>query len=258
MPFKGFVVEIFSFSFSSHPNECESYDSDEVDVPQWLNSHFFRKILTQYFKIPELRFVNVKFFPASAKGDYYMSVMFRVVVEYEISKNDDASKIFLISKTMPEQEGPAKELLDESHIFKTEIEMFEEILREMGDNTSFGASCIYHSLKPQQVMVFEDLLPLGYAIVRRFANAEELQAALTKLAKWHAVSFKLLKEQTKLFGHLQYDISTLPNILKQPYITEALRHFRNMLDNVERLRPYRKYFEPIHKKGNPELCEYST
>ncbi|TDG48821.1 hypothetical protein AWZ03_004724 [Drosophila navojoa] len=239
------------------PTESECYDSDELDVPQWLNDHFFREILAEHFKIPELKVVDVNFLPACAKGDHCLSAMFRAVVEYETTKNNNASRISLIIKTMPEQEGPAKELLDESHIFKTEIEVYtkvlpklEEILREVGDDTTFGASCIYHSLKPHQVMVFEDLLPLGYAIVRRFANAEELQAALTKLAKWHAVSFKLLKEQTKLFDHLQYDISTLPNILKQAHITQALGHFLNMLDNVESLKPYRKYFEQMHKKGN--------
>lgn len=239
------------------PSNSESYESDELHVPQWLNSYFIREILGQHFKIPELKVVDVKFFPASAKGDHCLSLMFRAVVEYETPQNENSNKLSLIIKTMPEQVGQAKELLDESHIFRTEVEMytevlpkFEEILREVGDETTFGASCIYHSLKPQQVMVFEDLLPLGYAIIRRFATADELQAALTKLAKWHAVSYKLLNEQTKLFDQLQYDMSTLPKFLDQPFITQALGHFLNMLDNVESLKRYRNYFEPLHQKGN--------
>lgn len=71
----------------------------------------------------------------------------------------------------------------------------ERILREAGDTTKLYAPCIYHSLEPHQVMIFEDLVPQGYTVIRdRYPNKEELQKAFFKLAKWHAASMKVLNE----------------------------------------------------------------
>ncbi|EDW66727.1 uncharacterized protein [Drosophila virilis] len=235
------------------PPNNDSYNSDELNAPQWLNTEFIREILVKHLKAPELKVVDVKFSPASSKGDHYASLMFRAYVEYETQKGH--STISLVIKTMPEQDGHKKELLGESHIFETEIAMytkvlpkFEKVLREVGDMTRLCATCIYHSLKPRQVMVFEDLLTQGYAVIRRSANIEELRAALETLAKWHAVSHKLLKEQPELFDQLQYDITTLPKFLEQDFLTKSLGSFTDMLGNVESLKTYRKYFEPMQDK----------
>jgi len=98
-------------------------------------------------------------------------------------------------------------------------------------------------------MIFEDLVSKGYSVIRnRSANKEELRSALEKLAKWHAVSHKLLKEQPELFEELKYDVSTLPNMLEQDYMTTALPTFIEMLGNVEHLKPYQKYFESMRGK----------
>ncbi|XP_032579546.1 uncharacterized protein LOC116801819 [Drosophila sechellia] len=89
---------------------------------------------------------------------------------------------------MPEQEGPKKDMLSNSPIFKTEILMYskalpelERILREAGDTTNLYVPYIYHSLEPHQVMIFEDLVPQGYTVIRdRFVNKEELKNAYFK------------------------------------------------------------------------------
>lgn len=93
-------------------------------------------------------------------------------------------------------------MLSESHLFETEIGMychalpeFERILREAGDNTKLFVPCIYHSLKPRQVMIFEDLVPQGYTVIRDSPpSLGDLKLAFDKLAKWHAVSMKVINE----------------------------------------------------------------
>ncbi|KAM8704337.1 hypothetical protein ACLKA7_008876 [Drosophila subpalustris] len=234
-----------------------SYNADELEAPQWLNTQFFSEVLDGYLKEPGLKVKDFKLSPASAKGDHYASVMFRGVVEYTTEKRGNSS-ISLIIKTMPEQEGHKKQMLDNSHVFKTEIAMytdilpkFEAILRDAGDETTFCVPCIYHSLEPRQVMIFEDLVTKGYAVIRnRSASTEELRSALEKLAKWHAVSHKLLTDQPELFEKLQYDITTLPNMLEQEFMTASLPNFIDMLGNVEKLKPYQKYFKSMHGKLN--------
>ncbi|XP_017953558.1 uncharacterized protein LOC108649069 [Drosophila navojoa] len=234
-----------------------SYNSDELDTPEWLGPQFMKEVLDQHLKLPDLKIIDAKFTPASAKGDHYASVMFRAVVKYETAGSTGSSTISLIIKTMPEADGLKKDMLSESHIFKTEIAMytevlpkFERILREAGDDITFCTPCIYHRLKPRQIMIFEDLLPKGYSVLRRDANIEELQVALSKLAKWHAVSFKLLKENPEQFDHLKYDLTTIPNMMEQDFMTKSLDHFIDMLGDEESLKPYQKYFEPMRGKLN--------
>ncbi|KAH8358897.1 hypothetical protein KR093_003193, partial [Drosophila rubida] len=233
----------------------EKYNSDELVPPQWLNAQFFTEILDSYLKKQELKILQVKLAPASAKGDHYTSIMFRAEVEYTTQSNEK-STISLIVKTIPEEQGHKKALLNNSHIFPTEIAMyteilpiFEKVLHEAGDESKLYVPCIYHSLEPRQVMVFEDLVPQGYAVVRdRPASKEELRAALEKLGKWHAVSHKILQEQPELFEKLQYDVTTLPNVLQEDFMTTALPVFINMLEKVETLRPFKKYFELMQGK----------
>lgn len=181
-------------------NENIDANADELVAPGWLNAQFLEKALSKYENAPDLKVVSVNLSPASAKGDHYASVMFRGNVAYTTQSGDHSKS--LIIKTMPEADGHKKDMLKDSPLFRTEIGMytkvlprFEQILKASGDDSRLGAQCIYHSLEPREVMIFEDLVPLGYTVIRdRDATVEELKGAFTKLAKLHAVSFKTLKE----------------------------------------------------------------
>lgn len=231
----------------------KNYNPDELEALEWLDEHYIWQILSKSENTTELTLENFELSPASVQGDHYASVMFRIRVEYSTLVGHFAKSLIL--KTMPGG-GQKKKMVNESHIFETEIAMyenmlpmFETILREAGDDTVLSAPCIYHSLEPRQVMVFEDLVPQGYAVIRdRPASLQEIKAALEKLAKWHSVSLKLLQKQPKLFDRLRYDLSTLPNFSKQNFLTNALPNFIYMLAEVEGLQKYKKYFEPL--RGN--------
>ncbi|XP_060647347.1 uncharacterized protein LOC132785319 [Drosophila nasuta] len=66
-----------------------------------------------------------------------------------------------------------------------------------------------------------------------------------QLAKWQAVSFKLLKDQTGLLDKMQYDLTTMPNFLDEDIMTTGFPMFLEALKSVESLKKYIKYFEPI-------------
>ncbi|ALC47126.1 maker223 [Drosophila busckii] len=234
----------------------ECCNADELEAPAWINTEFFQNVLAQHLNEPDIEVKKLTISPASVKGDHYASVMFRTTLEYTTRLGSFSKS--LIIKTLPEQEGHKKELLGDSHIFATEIAMytkilpmFEQILRQAGDETTLCTSCIYYSLEPRNVMIFEDLVSQGFSVVRgRPANLAELKAALGKLAKWHAVSFKLLKEQPELFDELKYDVSTLPNFMEQEVMTKSLPNFIQMLGEVDGLEQYQKYFEPLRDNLN--------
>ncbi|KAH8358857.1 hypothetical protein KR093_002906 [Drosophila rubida] len=232
------------------PN-IDNYNADELEAPAWLNEKFFKEVLIKFLNDPNVKVINFETSPATAKGDHYASVMFRGIVEYSTQKGTFSKS--LIIKTMPEEDGHKKEFLGESHIFPTEISMYteilpklEQILAEAGEKVTFCAKCIYHTREPRQVMVFEDLVPQHYEVIRkRPASVEEIKSALAKLAKWQAVSYKLLQEKSSLFDKLQYDLTTMPNFLEQDLLKTAFPLFLESLQSVESLRKYVKYFEPL-------------
>jgi len=179
--------------------DTSQFNADELQPPIWLNAQFIEEALSAYEKVP-LQVTDLKISPATAQGDHYASVMFRTVAEYTTAQGKFSKP--MIVKTMPEQEGHKKDILTDSHIFETEILMyskalpeFEMILQEAGDHTKLYVPCIYHSLEPRKVMIFDDLVPQGYTVIRnRPATKEELKKVFSKLAKWHAVSMKVINE----------------------------------------------------------------
>ncbi|XP_037947054.1 uncharacterized protein LOC119678990 isoform X2 [Teleopsis dalmanni] len=176
------------------------YNTDELEAPQWLNADFLAKVLKEYEGDSAITIKNYKITPATVRGDHYASVMFRAEVDY-VQTGRSTTKSMII-KTMPEEDGSKKELLQETHIFETEIGVYseviprmEKILRAVGDNTVLGAKYLYYSLSPRKVIVFEDLVTVGYNVLRqRLPTMEEAKMTYLKLAKWHAVSYKLLQE----------------------------------------------------------------
>ncbi|KAH8384025.1 hypothetical protein KR009_011747 [Drosophila setifemur] len=229
----------------------EEFNADELEPPAWLNAQFIEKVLSSYEKCPELKVTDLKITPASAQGDHYASVMFRTTAEYTTSKGKFSKP--LIVKTMPEQEGHKKDMLSDTHIFTTEIGMytkvlpeFERILREAGDTTKLYVPCLYHSLEPRQVMIFEDLVPQGFAIIRdRPVKVEELKAVFAKLAKWHAVSMKVINERPDFLKEFQYGITELPAFATDPMFTQGVKNFLEMLEKVPELAKYVPFFRKI-------------
>lgn len=231
--------------------DTEQFNADELEAPAWLNAQFITDVLRTYEKCPELEVTDLKITPASAQGDHYASVMFRTTAEYTTSKGKFCKP--LIIKTMPEQEGHKKDMLSDSHLFSTEINAytkalpeFERILREAGDDTKLFVPCIYHSLEPRQVLIFEDLVPQGYFVIRdRPMNMNEYKNVFSKLAKWHAVSMKVLNEQPDILKDFKYGLMEMPSIMSDPMVTTGMDNFLKMMDQIPELTKYKPHFEKI-------------
>ncbi|XP_034131569.1 uncharacterized protein LOC117585914 [Drosophila guanche] len=241
--------------------DSETFNTDELVAPEWLNAQFITKVLIEHEQASELKVTDMRFSPASAKGDHYASIMFRAKVEYTTRKG--ASTKSLIIKTMPEQEGHKKEMLNESPIFKTETGMystvlpeFERILREAGDYDKLYVDCIYHSLKPRQVMIFEDLVEMGYLVIRdREVSLEEVRSVYSKLAKFHAASMKLQQEQPAILKGYTNGTFDKRKSLEQGFIRTGMTFFVELLEKEPELRKYKEYFENIKGDLVQQLME---
>ncbi|XP_037942824.1 uncharacterized protein LOC119675689 [Teleopsis dalmanni] len=175
----------------------ETYNDDELTPPEFLTIEFLTEVIKHCEADENIVVTDLKLTPGTAKGDHYASVMFRAVIEYK--QKGETKKKSMIIKTTPDADGVKKDMLEQTTVFEVEIGMytkvldkFEEILRSIGDDTVLKAKCLYHSLSPKKVIIFEDLVTLGYEVVRkRPLDINELKAVYSKLAKWHALSCKI-------------------------------------------------------------------
>ncbi|KAH8267226.1 hypothetical protein KR026_008605 [Drosophila bipectinata] len=241
--------------------DAEHFNEDELVAPSWLNTEFIERVLRSHEKAPELKVTDLRITPASAQGDHYASVMFRSTAEYTTAKGKFTKPLIL--KTMPDQEGHKKDMLSNSHLFSTEIGMyskvlpeFERILREAGDRTKLYVPCVYHSLEPQEVLIFEDLVPQGYAVIRdRLVTPEEQKAVFTKLAKWHAVSMKVINEQPDFLKDFQYGLIEMPTLMTDPMVTTGMENFVEMLSVEPELTKYKTFFSKIQDTYLSRMAE---
>ncbi|KAH8390813.1 hypothetical protein KR200_000929 [Drosophila serrata] len=255
-------------------SECAdniAYNKDELVPPGWLDKNFITDVLSKHEKAPELQVTDLRFSPACLKGEHYASIMFRAKAKYLKEKGDFEKS--LIIKTMPEEEGHKKDLIGSSPLFETEVGMyskvlpeFERILRQAGAHTKLCADCIYHSLEPRKILIFEDLKETGFFVLRnREASKEEVDRAYFKLAKWHAASLKkpeLLKEYT-------HGLLEMPQIMQESFMKTGMPYFVELLSNDPELIKYKAYFEQIKPdflerlkgewkglRDNPEVDQY--
>lgn len=74
--------------------------------------------------------INYDIVPGSKAGDHYASIMFKIIATYG-SKGNIVSGRRFIFKTVPEADGPKKELLENLPAFKNEIMMYTKTLPAM-------------------------------------------------------------------------------------------------------------------------------
>ncbi|XP_016952869.1 uncharacterized protein LOC108026443 [Drosophila biarmipes] len=213
---------------------------DGLNIPEWLNVQFITNVLSNHQKNPELQVTNLDLSAGSSVGDSYASVMFRAKVEYRTQKGTFSKS--LIIKT-------ATDMFATSSLFKTEIGMYKKVLPEFGkilreskETSKLYAECLYSSLEPLQIVIFEDLVELGYAMVRnRQLSHEEICSAYSKLAKMHALSMKFINEQPEFLKEFKEGIC----LVDIPYMSFGIGPFTEFLGRIPELKQYQPYFEKI-------------
>ncbi|XP_037947050.1 uncharacterized protein LOC119678988 [Teleopsis dalmanni] len=231
----------------------EIYSEDELVAPEWLNREFFKTVLQNCEKVDDVEINNFELTPGTLKGDHYASVMFRAKVEYNLAGVQNVKS--MIIKTMPEMEGDKKDFLGDTRIFETEIGIytkilpkFESILRSVGDDTTFGPKCLHWGLNPKQFIILEDLVPLGYSILReRDVNMEEVKEVFRKLALFHGISYFLLEKEPELFDTFRYCVMNQPKMCQNDFMTDSIPLVIEMLDEVPSLNQYKPFFETLQK-----------
>ncbi|XP_055916493.1 uncharacterized protein LOC129949210 [Eupeodes corollae] len=231
----------------------DKFNKYELISPDWLNKDFIEKILKDYEKDDRIKVLSLDITPATLNNDHYGSVMYRTKIQYNNSKNKNIP-LSLVVKTMPENDSPKKDMLSDTFLFRTEIRMYSEtipkmeaILRKYGDDTILGAN-YYAAMKPHEIIVFEDLVVKGFSTLKnRMPNEEEVRRALMKIAKWHAVSYILAKEEPEAITNYNEGVFTI-DMNKIEVFKNAGRSFiDNTLVCDDELKTYIPLFEKLDK-----------
>lgn len=154
---------------------------------------------------------------------------------------------------MPFLDGPKRDLLQQSPIFNIEVSIYSDILpnfekhlKDANDDCKLGCKCLFYSLHPHKTIVFEDLTKRQfYAPEPEQMTYDTAMKALEKLAKWHAISFKINKENgeiSKQFGNGPFSNYFLESV---PLFRDGFPFFFDMLKYSDDLKEYVPIFEKL-------------
>ncbi|KNC24661.1 hypothetical protein FF38_13554 [Lucilia cuprina] len=234
------------------------YNEDELVPPSWIDQVFFEKVLKQYENNNDIKITNIAISPASMKGDHYASIMFRCKVTYCRDKSGNVKEKSLILKTLPIEDGPKRDMLKESNLFETEINMYtealpkiEKILADCGEPTKLAAEIIYHSLEPHKVIIFEDLCEQGYDALRnRYLEEDEIKMIYRKIAKLHGVSYMLGRTaEHECVTKYEEGIFCNSTIMAMDIMSRGIKNF---IDLLRQHKEFEIYLEKINEM-EPEI-----
>uniref|UniRef100_T1H3R7 CHK kinase-like domain-containing protein n=1 Tax=Megaselia scalaris TaxID=36166 RepID=T1H3R7_MEGSC len=124
--------------------------------------------------------------------------------------------------------------------------MIQETLAKTGDNTQIACKCIYTSMEPHQILIFEDLTKKNYKPVSGIEGSLPIvKIALSKLARYHAVCFKTNSETGEIkkdYEKIQFDVEKLKQM---PMFRDGFPFFLDMLKTIPDLKEYVPIFERI-------------
>uniref|UniRef100_A0A1B0B3Q9 CHK kinase-like domain-containing protein n=1 Tax=Glossina palpalis gambiensis TaxID=67801 RepID=A0A1B0B3Q9_9MUSC len=230
--------------------------------PDWLTVEFLQDVLKEYFKddTDTLEVHNMKVGAAavtSSKGSGgekvhgFASEMHCAILQ--LKRNHALSKFSVILKVHPK--GLTGVLAHKSKLFKREIMTYkeiiprvEELLTGINDRIKIAPACYYTTEVPEPFLILEDMHRSGYENFekRRLLNLEYVLLTVRKLAKLHACSAVIARENPRIM-----EIFEEPPISRHPDRKDFLEFFpvnmRCVAEEISHWPGYEKITEKMFK-----------
>lgn len=226
-------------SSSDSSSEKAVETSDPTPIPEWLNERFLIKHLQNNFPECKIFINNFQVKLATAKGDNFNSVIYRVNIEFTDEPNDEhlyaqpvsldsfyadlrkaihnftyhqqhPRNISVIVKA-PLPDGLAYETLLTFNSYGKELEFYgtivpkiQSILSEINEFER-AVPRVYGVCDANLVILLEDMASLGYKVepVQRGFNLEEAKTILKKCAALNAACAILQQRQPNIYKNFQ-------------------------------------------------------
>ncbi|KAJ8866921.1 hypothetical protein PR048_032783 [Dryococelus australis] len=190
------------------------------DTPKWLDEQLITTAIREGKGDHDITVRKINVRPATSAGDNYFSVLYRVNFEYAThndSSSEESTESFII-KSLPDAEK-AKQFVTENDAFATETEVLRRLIpafhRLLNTSTSdrlvyLAPKYYYHTDKPHQKIVMEDLWQSGFKMVPRTLplDLDHSKLAISQIGMFHAASYALHRQDPHAFD----------NFLKFPFL----------------------------------------
>uniref|UniRef100_A0A1B0G5F5 CHK kinase-like domain-containing protein n=1 Tax=Glossina morsitans morsitans TaxID=37546 RepID=A0A1B0G5F5_GLOMM len=213
--------------------------------PDWLTVEFLQDVLREYFKDDTLEVHNMKVRAAAVtsstdssgeKVHGFASEMHCAILQ--LKRNQALSKFSVILKLFKREIMTYKEI----------IPRVEELLTGINDRTKIAPTCYYTTEVPEPFLILEDMHRSGYENFekRRLLNLEYVMLTVCKLAKLHACSAVVARENPRIM-----EIFEEPPISRHPDRKDFLEFFpvniRCVAEEISHWPGYEKITEKMFK-----------
>ena len=230
-------------------------NGEDSTLPLWINFEFLTEVISQHLN-KDISVTDFSLKRALPKGENYLSILYRVAVEYKEKEANGTEKYYLIIKSLPEGELMQK-ILSEMKGFQKESYMYTNVLPTMYRILKsakipikpFSARCF--PCTRENVIVMEDLKFLDYKMQMRLKglDLEHCTLAVRALARFHAVSIALYKSDPSIKEI--YDEGLYKDRKDEEKSEQAKNFTENSINSlasvVETWQGYEKYGEKLRK-----------
>ncbi|KAG5673078.1 hypothetical protein PVAND_003153 [Polypedilum vanderplanki] len=162
-------------------------EEDISDKREWKKKE-------NYNKYP---FRDLNIGPCNAHGDGFLSTLHRITIKFQIKSINIVAKSDSDNEFKLEKIGP-----NGYDIQNKEIKFFSQIAPEM--EKIFGNGIILNVIyvdKVNKILIFKDLKDENFQTTNRIIGLDEkhMKLSLSKLAKFHAASLKMLAKNPQIF-----------------------------------------------------------
>lgn len=218
----------------------------------WANDDFFVNIIRKSEKVENVHLVSHALEPACEQGENYLSTLYRATIIYNANdEEEEKTKMFVIKASL--QGALFDELSSELDVFKREGTAFkiiipecEKLLKKIGDPMKFAPKIFSAE---ETLIVMEDLKAQGFATENRKERLNLLMSekVIEKLAKFHATSAVLSKENPKIFcNHMTGNLTEVETPYHEFYRNSSATCLK-IAKNVAELQPYIANLEEFQK-----------
>ncbi|CAD7093739.1 unnamed protein product, partial [Hermetia illucens] len=243
-----------------------SFNTDELEAPEWVNSNFLKEVLEYNGDLKNVTINDYQISPATTIGDHFASIMFRANITFS-TQGHPSKKRSIIVKTLPVVEGFKKDVLSKTEVdlFGTEIFMYSKvlgpcanILKSAGYNDLLAAKMIYQSTEPHKVIVFEDLKELGYFMFPRIIpNESDAALVFSKLGQYHAATFILAAQGHKGLNR-KGGIFNIGDMDNMNFFRDGISYFKELVESLPGLEEASEKLQKISFHKIAKKCKQTV
>ncbi|XP_065084197.1 uncharacterized protein LOC135706512 [Ochlerotatus camptorhynchus] len=193
---------------------CPKLIEDPCGIPEWINAKYFETMLRKCKYDPSIKVPSIDVKYALAKGENFASVIYRVHVVIHSKDHSERIHSYII-KGMSET-PLIRQMLGEYNVHGKEMDVYQlvipelqHLMRSIEDHSDLylNALCVDRN---NDVMLFDDILELGYVMIDRITGLDAIHTkmSLNAMAKLHATSMKLAEIYPTMFDRYKTGMMT--------------------------------------------------